>query len=61
MQKQLLTPNEVCTILQITMSKFRHAVFKKQIPVIRIGRLLRIDPEELEKWILSKKKDALLE
>ena len=34
--QKLLTPNEVCSILGIRMSKFRSAVFKKEIPIIKI-------------------------
>lgn len=57
--QKLLKPSDVCSLLQITMSKFRYAVFRKQIPVIRIGRLIRIDPEDLEKWIQSQKDTTL--
>lgn len=53
--KRLLTPEEVCTLLGIKMSKFRSAVFKKQIPVVKLGRLVRVDPKELEEWINSQK------
>ena len=53
---KLLTPNEVCTFLGIKMSKFRSAVFKKELPVIRIGRLIRVSQNDLEKWIESLKK-----
>jgi len=53
-EKALLTPNQVCTILNIRMSKFRSMIFRNELPVIRLGRLLRIDKNELPKWIESK-------
>ncbi len=34
--KKLLTPEEVCNVLGIKMSKFRSAIFKNQIPYIGI-------------------------
>lgn len=57
MSSKLLTPEEVCIKLDIKMSKFRSAVFKKEIPVIRIGRLIRIDQEDLDRWIKSLKEN----
>lgn len=56
MTLKLLTPEEVCRFLGIKMSKFRSAVFKKELPVIRIGRLIRIDQKDLEQWVESLKK-----
>ena len=53
---KLLTPQEVCTCRGIKMSKFRSAVFKKELKVIRIGRLLRVDQRDLEQWLESLKK-----
>lgn len=51
----LLTPKETCDFLNVKMCKFRCMVFRKELEVIRIGRLLRIDPVALKKWIHVKK------
>lgn len=56
MNLKLLTPEEVCGLLGIKMSKFRSAVFKKELPVIRIGRLIRVNQKDLEQWVESLKK-----
>lgn len=52
---EILTPEEICKILKIKMSKFRSSVFQGQLPVIRLGRLVRIRRCDLEKWIEEKK------
>jgi len=53
--KSLMTTLEVCDLLSIKMSRLRTMVFKKEIPVIRLNRLLRFDPDEIEKWLNNKK------
>jgi excisionase family DNA binding protein len=53
--KRLLTIKETCLFLEIRMSKCRDLVFRNQIPVLRIGRLLRFDPVDLQKWLEEKK------
>lgn len=50
-KEKLLTPQEACQFLSIKMTKFRNAVFKKEIPYIKIGRLIRIDIDDIRKWI----------
>ena len=52
---KLLTLPEACTLLGIKTSKCRALVFKNQIPVLRIGRLLRFDQTDLFKWLEEKK------
>lgn len=51
----LLTIYDVSKILNIKLSRLRTAVFKREIPVIRIGRLLRFDQDDLYKWVESQK------
>lgn len=53
--EKLLTPLEVCNLLGIRMSKFRSAVFKRELPIIKIGRLIRISQQDLNDWIRQKK------
>lgn len=50
-EKALLTFQETCEFLQIKASRLRTAIFRKEIPYIKIGRLLRFDPKDLKEWI----------
>lgn len=50
-EKALLTFKETCEFLQIKASRLRTAIFRKEIPFIKIGRLLRFDPKDLKEWI----------
>jgi excisionase family DNA binding protein len=52
---KLLNISEACLFLGIRTSKCRSLVFKNQIPVLRIGRLLRFDQDDLIKWLEEKK------
>ncbi len=52
---KLLTFLEMCNWTGIKESKGRDLVFKNQIPVLRIGRLLRFDQDDLIKWLEEKK------
>ena len=47
---QFLNFDDVCTRYKIKPSKLRSMIFKNEIPVLRIGRLLRFKQEELKKW-----------
>jgi excisionase family DNA binding protein len=46
---------QACTLLNLKPSKVRSLIFKKEIPLIRIGRLLRFERSALLNWIESKK------
>lgn len=50
-EKALLTIQETCEFLQIKASRLRTVIFRKEIPFIKIGRLLRFDPKDLREWI----------
>jgi excisionase family DNA binding protein len=52
---KLLNISQACSLLGIKTSKCRSLVFKNQIPVLRIGRLLRFDQDDLIKWLEEKK------
>jgi len=49
--KRLLTPDEVAELLAVTPKVIRAWLREGKIPGIRLGRLWRVDPEELEKAI----------
>lgn len=47
----LLTVEEVSKRLSVPKSRAYELVRRDLLPVVRIGRQVRIDPEELEAWI----------
>ena len=54
-EKSYLTPHQLCELLNIKESRLRTLIFKKEIPFLKIGRLLRFDRAEIIKWMDSKK------
>ena len=45
--KPLLLPDEVCEILRISKSSFYKKVWLGQIPVIKLGKSIRVDKAKL--------------
>ena len=52
----LLTIEEAAFFLNIKVSKLRSMVFKREVPVIKIGRLLRFCKTELSIWVSQLKR-----
>lgn len=50
-QLGLMTLTEACDFLKIKKSRLRTAVFRREIPFIKIGRLIRFDKNDLIKWL----------
>lgn len=50
---ELMTIQEASDFLNLRESKMRSLVFKRLIPVIRIGRNLRFDKSDLAGWVDS--------
>lgn len=48
---QLLTLRQAAERLQVSMSTIRRRVDEGEIPVVRIGRNIRVRPEDLEEYI----------
>lgn len=58
LEKRLLNVSEAARYLGIKESRLRRAVARKEIPFIKIGRLVRFGQFELDQWISdSIKKD----
>jgi excisionase family DNA binding protein len=55
---ELLTIPETSSYLNLTESMLRSLVFKRQIPVLRIGKCLRFSKDDLNKWVNSKKENS---
>lgn len=49
----LIDIKEASRFLTIKESQIRHLVFTKSIPVVRVGRLVRFEKDELVKWVKS--------
>lgn len=47
----LLTTKELAAKLNVKESWIRHMLFKGLLPHIKISRLLRFNPNEIEKWL----------
>ena len=55
-QDQLLTLQQVADRLQVSMSTVRRLVAAGRLKAVRIGRNLRVRPEDLSKYIEEAKK-----
>lgn len=49
----LLTFREASDFLKVKLSWLRMAVFKKNIPYIKVGRLIRFKISDLHEWLLK--------
>jgi excisionase family DNA binding protein len=47
----LLDIKEIAEKLRVKESTLRAWVFQRRIPIVRIGRLVRFNPSEIEKWL----------
>ena len=48
---KLLSINEASAYLNLKVSKLRAMIFKKEVPLIKIGRLVRFSKQELDQWL----------
>lgn len=54
MEELLLKPDEVAEILKISKAQTYAFLKRGEIPVIRLGTLVRVRPRDLEKYIDDK-------
>jgi len=61
MEELLLKPDEVADILKISKAQTYALLKRGEIPVIRLGTLVRVRPRDLEKYVDDKagKKDSV--
>jgi len=57
-QPGLITFSEACDFLKIKKSRLRTAIFRREIPFIKIGRLIRFDQNDLIRWLEELKKNS---
>ncbi|OFZ26164.1 MAG: hypothetical protein A2381_08585 [Bdellovibrionales bacterium RIFOXYB1_FULL_37_110] len=51
---ELLTMKEVIELFKVKESKVRRAIFKKEIPYIKLGGLIRFKKEHLFDWLSAR-------
>ena len=51
MTAQLLKPIEVAELLGLSRSKVFEMLAAEELPVVRIGRVIRVPREQLDEWI----------
>lgn len=49
--ERLLTLREVAEILRASPTTLRIWASKRKIPIIKVGRMVRVSPKELENWL----------
>ena len=56
----LMTVENVAALLQVSSAWVRDHASRKQprLPVVRVGKLLRFRPDEIEKWIQEQSQHA---
>ena len=57
-ETSLLTIQEASTFLNVKVSRLRTAVLNRDIPFLKMGRLIRFDKTDLLKWIEVLKEKA---
>lgn len=55
-QETYLNFQEVCSLLKIKSNHLRSLLFKRAIPHIKVGRLIRFERTRIEEWL---KKNAV--
>jgi excisionase family DNA binding protein len=50
-QERLMTVNEAAKYLGRTPWALRHLIATKALPVVRMGRSVRLDRRELDRWV----------
>ena len=49
--KRLLTVNDVMSLLGVSRSWTYEAAARGELPCIRLGGMLRFDPDEIDRWL----------
>ena len=52
---QLMTISEAAVFLNLKISMLRSMVFRKEIPFLKLGRLVRFRAQDLEEWVLARR------
>ena len=53
--QRLMTAKQAALYISRSEQAVRHLVFQREIPVVRVGRSVRIDRKDLDNWIENNK------
>ncbi|MHB1988132.1 MAG: helix-turn-helix domain-containing protein [Acidimicrobiales bacterium] len=56
---RLLDQSELAELLNITERHVRRLVSERRIPYVKVGRFVRFEPEQVQRWILDSSRSAL--
>lgn len=57
-EKRFIGTKELSEYLDVSINTVRHWVFSRQIPHVKMGRLVKFDLREIEGWIKKRKVEA---
>lgn len=58
LENQLLTIEQLSKYLSVPELTIRDWVYKRKIPFKKLGRLVRFDPPDIQKWLNERGRDA---
>lgn len=57
--EDLLTPEELCSLLKVKKQRLYDWVHLNRIPYIKVGRFLRFSRSDIEDWLKSNSSDII--
>lgn len=54
-RSEYLSISEAAVFLNLKISKLRSMIFRKEIPFLKFGRLVRFRAQDLEDWVLTRR------
>ena len=48
---KLLTITDLASLLQVSPQSIRKWIFQRSIPFVKVGRLIRFKPSEIDRWL----------
>lgn len=58
LNSDLLTVRQTSEFLNLTISQVRSLIFKRQLPVLKLGGCVRVSMEDLKVWLNEKRKQS---
>ena len=59
--EKLLSPREAAELLGVSLATLYTWAYRRQIPVQKVGRLLKFSPSSLQKWLKVQAREPLEE
>jgi excisionase family DNA binding protein len=58
-ERQLLTVRESATLLRLSENTIRQWIWQRRLPVVRLGRAVRLKRQDLEQLIEQSREEAM--